>query len=320
MQRVDVSIVIPTHNRRAPATRTLHALAHQCCSRTTFEVILVADGCTDNTAGLATAEWPMPVRVLEQSHAGPAAARNRGAVEAAGDLLVFLDDDIEVLPGFVAAHVAAHVAPDIVAIGYLPTKLQGRRDLFTGMLRAWWEAMFERMRDPGHRFTYADLLSGNFSVSRQLFERTGGFDEKLPCHEDYELGYRLIAAGARFQFVPAAAGWHHEHTDSGARARPQARRRTRRRCAGAAISEAGGSVAARTPAHAPHAPRAPVAPPCGRTPGGRRMSPTHCAGGCSAFWRRRGCAHGGAVCWMTACGPGTGAASGKRSEAQVRTS
>ena len=213
MQRVDVSIVIPTHNRRAAATRTLHALAHQCCLRTTFEVILVADGCTDNTAGLATAEWPMPVRVLEQSHAGPAAARNRGAVEAVGDLLVFLDDDIEVLPGFVAAHVAAHVAPDIVAIGYLPTKLQGRRDLFTGMLRAWWEAMFERMRDPGHRFTYADLLSGNFSVSRQLFERTGGFDEKLHCHEDYELGYRLIAAGARFQFVPAAAGWHHEHTD-----------------------------------------------------------------------------------------------------------
>jgi hypothetical protein len=57
------------------------------------------------------------------------------------------------------------------------------------------------------------LLSGNFSVSRALFERAGRFDETFRCHEDYELGYRLIAAGARFVFAPAAAGWHHEHTD-----------------------------------------------------------------------------------------------------------
>ena len=106
------------------------------------------------------------VRVLEQPHRGPAAARNRGAAAATGDLLIFLDDDIEVLPGFVAAHVEAHATPDSVAIGYLPPQLQGRRDLFSVMLRAWWEAMFERMRDPGHRFAYSDLLSGNFSLSR----------------------------------------------------------------------------------------------------------------------------------------------------------
>ena len=213
MTRLDVSIVIPTHNRRDAAARALQALSRQCCSPTALEIILVADGCTDDTGGLSTADWSLPVRVLEQRHAGPAAARNRGAAAAKGDLLIFLDDDIEVLPGFVAAHVEAHAPADSVVIGYLPPQLQGRRDLFSVMLRAWWEAMFERMRDPGHRFAYSDLLSGNFSVSRSLFERAGGFDETLRCHEDYELGYRLIAAGARFQFAPAAAGWHHEHTD-----------------------------------------------------------------------------------------------------------
>jgi GT2 family glycosyltransferase len=213
MRQLDASIIIPTHNRRDAAARSLHALSLQCCPRPAFEVILVADGCRDDTAALATREWPMPVRVLEQSHAGPAAARNRGAAAATADLLIFLDDDIEVLPGFVAAHIAARAAPHGVVIGYLPPELQGRRDLFAVMLRAWWEAMFERMRDPGHRFTYSDLLSGNFSMSRQLFEQSGGFDETLHCHEDYELGYRLIAAGARFQFAPAATGWHHEHTD-----------------------------------------------------------------------------------------------------------
>jgi GT2 family glycosyltransferase len=243
MRRPDASIIIPTHNRRDAAVRALRALSLQCCPRTSFEVILVADGCSDGTAGLRTGEWPMPVRVLEQPHAGPAAARNRGAAAATGDLLIFLDDDIEALPGFVAAHIAAHEGheaheadpvrqsgldrqtarttepagprrePDSVVIGYLPPELQGRRDLFAVMLRAWWEAMFERMRDPGHRFRYSDLLSGNFSLRRELFEQSGGFDETLHCHEDYELGYRLIAAGARFRFAPAAAGWHHEHTD-----------------------------------------------------------------------------------------------------------
>jgi GT2 family glycosyltransferase len=227
MPRLDASIIIPTRNRRDAAARALRALSLECDSRPAFEVILVADGCSDDTAALADGGWPFPLRVLEQSHGGPAAARNRGAAAAGGDLLIFLDDDIEVMPGFVAAHVAAHAGPesatprpatprhkpDRVVIGYLPPELQGRRDLFAVMLRAWWEAMFERMRDPGHRFTYSDLLSGNFSLSRQLFEQSGGFDETLHCHEDYELGYRLIAAGARFQFAPAAAGWHHEHTD-----------------------------------------------------------------------------------------------------------
>ena len=153
---------------------------------------------------------------------------------------------------------------------------------------------------PGHRFTYADLLSGNFSVSRQLFERAGGFDEKLHCHEDYELGYRLIAAGARFQFVPAAAGWHHEHTDL---ARALGRKHDEGR-ADVALAQRYPKLAAALPLARPHTHltrrgrllrHLAVAHPAAGN------SPTHCAGGCSAFWRRRGCARGGAVCWMTGC-------------------
>ena len=87
--------------------------------------------------------------------------------------------------------------------------MQGRRDFFGVTLRGWWDAMFERMREPGHRFSYKDLLSGNFSIRRSLFRQVGGFNERLPCHEDYELGFRLIRSGARLTFAEAAAGWHH---------------------------------------------------------------------------------------------------------------
>jgi glycosyltransferase involved in cell wall biosynthesis len=127
MTRPDVSIIIPTHNRRASAARALQALSVQCCPGIAVEVILVADGCTDDTASVAAVEWPVFVRVLEQPRAGAAAARNRGAAAAAGHLLIFVDDDVEVLPGFLAAHVEAHAATDRVVIGYLPPQLQGRR-------------------------------------------------------------------------------------------------------------------------------------------------------------------------------------------------
>jgi len=219
-----VSIVIPTHNRRASVERTLRALSTQSYSLSRIEVIVVADGCTDGTLEISRTDWPFAVRVLDQPGLGPAAARNRGAAAATGERLIFLDDDIEPFPGFVAAHVRAHANCDsaTVAIGYLPPQLQGRRDLFALMLRAWWEAMFERMREPGHRFVYSDLLSGNFSIGRLLFARVGGFDQGLRCHEDYELGLRLIRAGARLEFHPDAAGWHHEHTDL-----PRALRRKR---------------------------------------------------------------------------------------------
>lgn len=209
-----VSIVMPTHDRRTSVERALRALSSQSHPRGALEILVVADGCTDGTAGVAAERWPVAVRVIEQSRQGPSAARNRGAAAATGELLIFLDDDIEVSPGFVAAHVQHHTNSDAVVIGYLPPHLQGRRDFFAVLLRAWWEAMFERMRDPRHRFSYSDLLSGNFSISRSLFARVGGgFDETLKCHEDYELGFRLIAAGARMRFADDAVGRHHEHTD-----------------------------------------------------------------------------------------------------------
>ena len=209
-----VAVIIPTHNRRSSIERTVRSLSAQAPVAEWLEIIVVADGCSDSTREIAAHRWPVPVRVIEQTRQGPAAARNRGAAAATADILIFLDDDVEVWSGFVAAHLRAHDDDPVrVVIGYLPPELQERRDFFAIMLRAWWEAMFDPMRDPSHRFSYSDLLSGNFSIRRSQFEQIGGFNEQLRCHEDYELGFRLIGAGARFAFVEAAAGWHHERTD-----------------------------------------------------------------------------------------------------------
>jgi GT2 family glycosyltransferase len=209
-----ISIVIPTHNRRALVQRALAALALQTYPLDDVEVLVVADGCTDGTEATVIPH-PLKGRVIAQPARGPAAARNRGAAEASGDLLLFLDDDVDAWPNLVAAHAQAHAAAGMPAavVGYLPPRLDERNDLFAIALRGWWSAMFERMRETGHRFTYADLLSGNFSIPAALFEALGGFEERLTCHEDYEFGFRVLRAGVRILFEPQAAGWHSDQSD-----------------------------------------------------------------------------------------------------------
>jgi hypothetical protein len=151
--------------------------------------------------------------MIEQAQAGASAARNHGAKQAIGELLIFLDDDIEPTPDFIRAHVNAHQGvSDLIVIGYSPP-LREQNTFFSLELQGWWEAMFRHMRQPGHRFLYSDMLSGNFSISRDVFHQVGGFDLRFLVHEDYEFGVRLIRAGIAFVFEPAALGIHHEKTD-----------------------------------------------------------------------------------------------------------
>ena len=210
-----LSVVIPTHNRRASVERTLAALARQTIPPTAFDVIVVADGCTDDTeAALAGAKWPFALTIRTVPAGGPAQARNTGAKAARGAILLFLDDDIEPSPGLIAAHLdAADRSPRQAAVGYLPPRLESQRGFFPSALRKWWESMFETMGDPGHRFGYTDFLTGNVSLPRELFTELGGFDEAFRVHEDYEFGYRLLTAGAELVFRPDAWGHHDERTD-----------------------------------------------------------------------------------------------------------
>lgn len=226
------SVVIPTHNRRDRLCRTLAALARQSCPPERFEIVVSANACSDGTGeSVRGLMMPCGVRIVELPEPNAAAARNAGARAACGTLLIFLDDDIEVSPDFVSAHLEAHNLEDgvpqdglplRVAVGYIPATLQPEADFFAIALRGWWEAMFDRMRDPGHRFAYSDLLTGNFSLPRESFTKIGGFDERYACHEDYEIGYRLVVAGARFVFAERAWGYH---TDLTRLARACARKR-----------------------------------------------------------------------------------------------
>jgi GT2 family glycosyltransferase len=215
--RPEVSVVTPTHDRRDSLLRLLRALRDGTFPADRYEVVVVADGCGDDTvAAVGREAWPFALRVLEQTPGrGAAAARNLGASHARGALLVFIDDDIEPLPTLLAAHARAQrERPGSVLIGP-PLPVRGARPDFHALAAwAWWEEQFARMRRPGHRFGYEDVFSGILSVPADAFAGAGAFDVALDnCRDDSELGYRLLRAGAPIAFLPDGAGWHHELRD-----------------------------------------------------------------------------------------------------------
>lgn len=208
------SVVIPTHNRSALLRRALDVLSRQIEGTELFEVVIVADGCVDDTRSmLSSYPAPFPLKVIERGGEGPTIARNAGAAQAEGELLIFLDDDVEPGPGFVAAHLAAQLAhPGSVGIGPYPPAPHASTDAFRQQMRSWWLDHFAALAEPGHRFSFHDLLTGNLSLPKRLWGEVGGLDPVFArAREDLELGVRLLRRGVPFRFVADAAGLHYEH-------------------------------------------------------------------------------------------------------------
>lgn len=210
-----VSVITPTHDRSRSLRRLLDALARQDYPMERMEVVVVADGCSDDTAAMVRAyAAPFRLRIIEQPGKGAAEARNVGAGCARGRFLLFVDDDIEPCEAFVASHVNAHVAdPGGVVLGPYPPAPVVSPSIFRHRQRLWWINRFESVAKPGHRFTYHDLLTGNLSLDARLWARFGGLNARFreAGGEDYEFGVRLLTAGVPFHFATGAHGYHHEH-------------------------------------------------------------------------------------------------------------
>lgn len=209
-----ISVVIPTFNRKESLRRTLSALERQ--EGPPFEVLVVSDGCNDGTDEMVrelSDRVPHPLRLLTQANAGPARARNRGIQEARGEIILFLDDDVEPASDFLAIHAAHHDRdPQLAVIGpMLPDpQLEWREPSWIAWEHLALQKEYTRLEtgfwpaaSPNHFYT------GNASVSRSHLLAAGGFDESFKRQEDVELAFRLMRQrGVRFKFEPKAVGIH----------------------------------------------------------------------------------------------------------------
>ena len=212
------SIVVPTVGRHGSLLRLLAALTAQDAPPGAFEVVIVLDGADEEShEALARHPAPFPLRLHAQPRGGRAAACNAGARLGMGDVLIFLDDDMEPMSGFVAAHLAAHPDDGVVrgVVGAAPIVAPADAPPVTAFRAAGFARKLERLAAQAGGLAFTDVYTGNFSVPAAAFRGVGGYDEafRLYGHEDYELALRLGAAGVRFVYDAAAVARQHYAKD-----------------------------------------------------------------------------------------------------------
>lgn len=206
-----LSIVVPTLNRRALLLRLLDRLANQA-GKGSFEVVVADNISEDGTkAAVTSREWPFPIAVVDVPERTRASARNRGAAAATGEILLFLDDDMEPRPGMVAAHLEASRAnPGTVFVGRPEPHPGITPTLANRYLLRRWERILRRMEAQAEALPWGLLLTGHFSIPARIFVEAGRFDEtfKVYSFEDSEFGMRLVKAGVPIRYLPEAVSWH----------------------------------------------------------------------------------------------------------------
>lgn len=206
---IELSVIIPTHNRASRLRACLEALTRQTQPPGDFDVIVVDDGSTDDTAQLLSQlEPPYSLRVIHQEKRGQSAARNRGA-EGAGRYCLFIDDDVAAAPDLVAEHLKAQrEGKGVLGIGPLIRRLPDSADWYTRHLISRLLDDYARLNEALRAPTWQDCRGGNLSIPRQALLAVGGFAVDLPAASDIDLGYRLQRSGVRIVYVPAACGVH----------------------------------------------------------------------------------------------------------------
>jgi GT2 family glycosyltransferase len=212
-----VSVVISTYNRSEALRATLERLDRQNVTPDEYEVIVVDDGSTDDTAAMLTrlqVAYPLRAERLPRN-GGVSAARNAGIRLARGRWLILLSDDVLVGPNSIRLHAETLAANSGTWVGGTFEQLPGLRSTPFGRYLDRLEREFDAARRGA---PLADglvtLLAPSarcLSLPRSDLDRIGLFDEqfRVTC-EDQDLCQRATAIGVRFVLNPAIACVHND--------------------------------------------------------------------------------------------------------------
>lgn len=203
-----VSVIIPARNEANLIGHVVSAVLKQRSAEVDIEVIVVDDGSTDATAAVARAAGARTITMASHDGGGnQAAARNRGAAEATGDPIIFLDADCTPTEGWLNALLAAHDAGAVIVGGSLELPpglpVMARCDYYCG-----WYLVHPRR--PGGYVPHHP--PPNLSVRRAAFLNTSGFSEQPPldyANEERAWQGELRRSGYGIYFEPRAVAYHY---------------------------------------------------------------------------------------------------------------
>lgn len=213
------SVIIATWNRRKFLQRALESLEQQTCPQDCFEVIVVDNASTDDTADFLAdyiLRKSLPLRVFREERLGISFARNAGVKQARGNLLLFLDDD-------------ARADPDWI-VQYLRFFAERPADIAGGKILPDWEVPppdwmnipavsgLLSLLDYGsqaRKLTNEYVFGANFAMRKKVFEQLGAFCEDLGRKgadfgggEETELQDRVRRKGGQVWYCPEARVYH----------------------------------------------------------------------------------------------------------------
>ncbi len=207
---MSLTVVIPTHARPQGLAAALASLAGATAPPAGLSVVVVADGeqpavrdvvASARTRGLA-------VELREQQRSGPAAARNRGALDARTVAIAFIDDDCQVAPswpGAICATLARH--PDAIVAGPIVNGCPDLLGSVASQLVLTTVTRWMAEHDPQQAF----VASMNVAMSVATFRALGGFDAAFPtpAAEDRDFCERATRSGHPLVHEPEAIVIHH---------------------------------------------------------------------------------------------------------------
>lgn len=212
-----LTVIIPTYNREKVLAKALEGYMAQSSPQFIHELLVIDDGSTDDTESVVkdfSRRSPFPVRYLQQSNKGPAAARNWGIREAGAGLLLFTDSDVIPEHDLVKQHMVWHQRNSQITTAVLGYVTWAPAVNATPFMRWYGEYKlfsFGRLRNKTE-VDFHSFFTCNLSLKTEFLRTCGQFDEefKSAAYEDTELGYRLSEQGMRILYNPAAIGYHYQ--------------------------------------------------------------------------------------------------------------
>jgi glycosyltransferase involved in cell wall biosynthesis len=200
---MDVSVIVPTHNRASSLDALLTDLtAQQFDGR--FEILVVDNKSTDETPSVVSrhAERDRRVRYLFEGQPGASCARNRGIAAATAPILAFIDDDVRPRHDWIASIVGAFAGhPEVDCIG---GRVEPRWPCPPPpwLTTAHWPPLALQIDRGQSQYIDRDhasacLITANLACRAQVFADVGGFAPEYRRDEDRELNLRMWRAGKR---------------------------------------------------------------------------------------------------------------------------
>ena len=196
-----ISVVVCSYNGASTIRDTLESL--NALDYSNYEVIVVDDGSTDDTAAIS---HEYNAAVISTENRGLSSARNTGWQAAAGEIVAYIDDDAYADPHWLQYLAHSYLTTDYVAVGGHSPAPPGDGLIADCVANAPGRPVHVLLTD-----TEAEHIPGcNMSFKREVLEAIGGFDPRFrAAGDDVDVCWRIIEQGGKIGFQPAALNWHH---------------------------------------------------------------------------------------------------------------